>query len=369
MSQRNKKKSSGIPEKFIERLTEMFGVSLSSQIQQTFVERPTTFRVNTIKAERNEVRQILFDLGFKTDNVMWYKDAFILKNKSLRELQETDLYKTGKIYVQSLASMVPPLVLDPQAGERVLDLTAAPGSKTSQIAALVHCEGELVANDVDKVRFQKLQHNLELLGVVGGVVETHLGASLTRGLKTHQGVSANQETHQGASVQQGENNWQLILKNENGVPLAKEYPNYFDRVLLDAPCTAEARIILNQPATYSYWDEKNIKDTAYLQRQLLFSAWQMLKSGGVLVYSTCTFAPEEDELQITKFMDRNKDCDIENIEILNINKLPILKSWNGIEINKKVVKKALRIMPTREVEGFFVIKMRKASCHPKRSEA
>ncbi|HBU07140.1 MAG TPA: hypothetical protein DEB09_03580 [Candidatus Magasanikbacteria bacterium] len=331
----NKKHSHNLPEKFIERLTEMFGVSLCTQIQQTFVERPTTFRVNTIKADKNEIRQALFDLGFKTDNVVWYKDAFILKNKTLRELQDLDLYKQGKIYVQSLASMVPPLVLNPQSGEKVLDLTAAPGSKTSQIAALMFDpdesalggrkpKGELVANDVDKVRFQKLEHNLELLGVIGD-----------------------------------NNNWKLELKNENGVELTKLYPNYFDKILLDAPCTAEARIILDKPTTYGFWQERNIKDTAYLQRKLLFSAWQMLKPGGILVYSTCTFAPEENELQITKFMEQNTNCELLPIELSGVNKLPIVRTWKEREINKEVVKKALRIIPSKEIEGFFMVKMQK----------
>jgi 16S rRNA (cytosine1407-C5)-methyltransferase len=341
MKNRNSKVTK-LPDKFIERLQEIVGVSLCSQIEKTFAERPTTFRINTIKTNRQEVRQFLQDNGFKFEQVLWYKDAFILKNKSQRDLQETDLYQEGKIYLQSLASMVPPLVLDPQVGEKVLDLTAAPGSKTSQIAALMNKQGELVANDINPLRFEKLKYNMELLGV------------------------ANTPRPDGHPSQEGKATWNFILKNENGVALTKEYPEYFDKILLDAPCTAEARIIIGKPATSAYWNERNIKDTAYLQRQLLFSAWQMLKPGGVLVYSTCTFAPEENELQITKFMERNSDCEILPARLANesvaggdIDKLPIIKNWKEIEINKDVIKKALRIMPTKEIEGFFVVRLKK----------
>lgn len=348
---KNKKYSRDLPEKFTECLTEMFGVSLFQQIKQSFVERPTTFRVNKLKAEKNEVRQILFDFGFKTDNVVWYKDAFILKQKSLRELQETDLYQTGKIYVQSLASMVPVLVLDPKPGEKVLDLTAAPGSKTSQIAASMNREGELVANDVDKVRFQKLEHNMALLGVI--VDDQHPPTPLRVG--TCESIL---EDGQREVLSVRGKSWNFTLKNVNGVALSKEYPNYFDKILLDAPCTAEARIIISEPATYGYWNERNIKDTVYVQRKLLFSAWQMLKPGGILVYSTCTFAPEENELQITRFLEEVADCEVLPID-LDVKKLPIVNNWSDKAVNKEVIKKALRLMPTREVEGFFVVKMLK----------
>ena len=158
--------SKQLPDKFSERLTEMFGVSLFREIEKTFVERPTTFRVKAIKTLKHEnIKTYLEDRGFKIRQALWYKDAFVLLNKSKRELTDLDIYNEGKIYIQSLASMIPPLVLDPQPGEKALDLTAAPGSKTSQIAALMGCVGEIVANDNNKIRFFKLKHNMEVLGV------------------------------------------------------------------------------------------------------------------------------------------------------------------------------------------------------------
>lgn len=310
--------SRGLPEKFLERLTDIVGPSLYREIEHTFVERPTTFRVNTIKAKREEIVEYLNSQGFKIRQITWYKDAFVLLNKTKRELCNLDIYENGKIYVQSLASMVPPLVLDPQPGEKILDLTAAPGSKTSEIAALMNQEGELIANDNNKIRFFKLKHNMEVLGV------------------------------------------NAKLRMEHGGALCHEYPEYFDKILLDAPCSAEARFVEGDPKTHGYWKEQKIKEMAYKQWGLLLAAWTALKPGGTMVYSTCTFAPEENELQITKFLERNTDCQILDIQILtDIRRLPIVKEFKNKKVNPEVVKKAMRIMPTKEMEGFFVALLKK----------
>lgn len=318
---KNKKQSHGMPEDFLEKLTQMFGNSVVNQLKSTFVERPTTFRINNLKGKKEQILEILQQHGFKIERVSWNKEAFILKSKTQRELSGLDIYNNGKIYIQSLASMVPPLVLDPKPGEKVLDLTAAPGSKTSQMAALMNKQGELVANDNNEIRFSRLKYNMEILGVASGNF--------------------------------------LKLSLENGVILAQKYPEYFDKILLDAPCSAEARFVDGEPTTFGYWKEKKIKEMASVQRQLLLSAWNALKPGGILVYSTCTFSPEENELQITKFMDRVDDCEVLDISLPDLKRLPILKNWQGQEINKELAKKSFRIMPTKDIEGFFVVKMRK----------
>lgn len=318
---RGKKQSHGVPEDFLEKLTEMFGNSLVNQLKPTFVERSTTFRINTLKGKKEQILEKLQQDGFKIERVPWYKEAFILKSKTQRELTGLDLYNNGEIYLQSLASMVPPLVLKPEPGEKVLDLTAAPGSKTSQIAALMGKQGELVANDSNEIRFSKLKYNMEILGVAG--------------------------------------NDFLKLSLENGVTLAQKYPEYFDKILLDAPCSAEARFIDGEPGTYGYWKEKKVKEMASLQRQLLSSAWKALKPGGILVYSTCTFSPEENELQVTKFLEKVSEVEILDIDSLDLKKMPIIQNWREQKINKEVIKKALRIMPTKDIEGFFVVRMKK----------
>ena len=305
-------------------MSAIFGVSRFREIEKTFVTRPTTFRVNTLKSTASEVLSELSQQGFKVQKVMWLANAYILLNKSKRELTDTRLYTDGKIYIQSLASMVPPIILDPQSGERVLDLTAAPGSKTSQITALMGQHGELVANDKNKVRFFKLKHNMELLGVAD-----------ERG------------------------GWKFTLRMEHGAGLSREYENYFDKILLDAPCSAEARFDTSDPKSFGYWSERKIKEMAYTQRILIRAAWHMLKPGGTLVYSTCTFAPEENEIQIEKFVERTPDAEIVKAEIPQLQVASIAAQAKNIAIRQEIIKNALRIMPTSQIEGFFVVKMRK----------
>ncbi len=329
-----------LPEKFIERASLIFGASRFREIEKTFVGRPTTFRINTLKSTSEEVLPILSQHGFKVQKIGWYPGAFVLLNKSKRELTDLPLYSDGKLYIQSLASMVPPVVLDPKPGERVLDLTAAPGSKTSQITAMMGKKGELVANDKNTVRFFKLKHNMELLGVADD-------PSPTPPL-----------TGEGNAIGSKEG-WRFVLRMEHGAQLSREYENYFDKILLDAPCSAEARFDTTDPKSFGYWSERKIKEMAYTQRILLRAAWHMLKPGGVLVYSTCTFAPEENEVQLQKFIERSPDAELMPIVLSELQAAPIANSFKNISISESIRKNAFRILPNSHIEGFFVAKMRK----------
>ncbi|MEK7644686.1 MAG: RsmB/NOP family class I SAM-dependent RNA methyltransferase [Patescibacteria group bacterium] len=361
------KKVGGLPLKFLERLANITGLSLFHQIAPTFAPRPTTFRVNTIKAEKFRIKEELLSQGFKIREVSWYKDAFILLNKSKRDLTDLPMYEEGKIYLQSLASMVPPLILAPSPGDKVLDLTAAPGSKTSEMAALMNKQGELVANDNNKIRFFKLKHNLEILGVAQTYpVDTDTALSFpcrgesSRQMTLDSRLRGNDRRQLGTyGIAGAVEGWKLKLRLEHGGDLCREYPEYFDKILLDAPCSAEARFIEGDAKTTGYWKENKIKEMAYKQWGLLLAAWSALKPGGTLVYSTCTFAPEENELPITKFLERNKNAEVMPINIPDFKKISPLKEWKGKLISAEVAKNCLRIMPTKEIEGFFVVKIKK----------
>lgn len=334
------KSSGSLPEGFVERLDQMVGPSLATQLTNTFTVRPTTLRLNRIKTpvvvdeygkkQPDQLVHYLQQDGFKLERVPWYTDAYVLRSRTKRELTETPAYVEGKLYIQSLASMVPPLVLAPQAGETVLDLTAAPGSKTSQIAAMMGRKGELVANDNNKVRFFKLKHNMELLGVGDGVVKP------------------------------GETEWKFSLRLEHGADLCREYPNYFDKILLDAPCSAEARFVEGDPKTFGYWSERKIKEMAFKQRSLLFAAWGALKPGGTLVYSTCTFAPEENEVQVARLLERFPDVVVEKIDTILPPALPTLVEWKG-KTFPAALKQTIRLAPTKDIEGFYIAKLKKCA--------
>lgn len=309
-----------IPDQFFERLKKIApNPSEFQAIKSTFVERPTTFRINTIKAEPQETINKLKSQGFKLQKAPWSDITFLLQNKGKKELMKTEEYDQGHIYIQSFASQIPPIVLDPKPNQTILDLTAAPGSKTSQIAALMQLQGHLDAVELNKPRFFKLQHNMQNL--VGDTEFLHVHLS-------------------------------------DGASFAKKHERKYDKILLDAPCSAEARFVSTKPKTFSYWSRHKVKEMQSKQRRLLYAAWQALKPGGALVYSTCTLAPEENEFQIHKMLEKFPDCQVESVQIKGLSKLQPVTKWNDKELNPEV-SKTLRLKPTQDTEGFFVAKLSK----------
>ncbi len=318
-----------LPAAFLERLRRVVPASRWDAIVNTFTQpKPTTFRVNTLKASAPDVRQRLTAHGLLVEPVPWYRDAFLVRRGSLRELQDTALYRSGAIYVQSLSSMLPPLVLDPQPGETVLDLTAAPGSKTTQIACLMRGEGRIVANDNHRIRGYKLRANI---------------------------------------AQQGARNVEVTLRD--GGSFGRQQPEAFDRVLVDAPCSAEGRFLVHEPGSFRYWKPRKIAEMARKQRRLLVSAIQAVRPGGVVVYSTCTFAPEENEAVIdwalttgVRHLSRFERCltpvEVETVALDCPNRLAGLTSWDGAAFHPSLAR-AVRIAPTALMEGFFIARLRK----------
>lgn len=310
-----------LPKLFLERLRKVIPSQKFDTVANFFTElKPTSFRINSIKTSRELIREDLERQGFRLASVPWYANAFILCEGRLRELEKTESYLKGEIYVQNLSSMIPPLVLDPKPGERVLDLTAAPGSKTTQMACLMEGKGQIVANESDQIRCAKLKANVEL---------------------------------------QGAKNVEIMLGY--GESIGRKFPEHFDRVLLDAPCSAEGRFNAREPSSYKYWNLKRTYEAAKLQKKLLFSGLAALKKGGVLVYSTCTFAPEENEGVINEALEKFTDkIEIETINLSIPNKMAGLPAWEGKKFHPSL-KKAIRILPTSEMEGFFIARILKVS--------
>lgn len=276
------------------------------------VDRSTTLRVNTIKYNIQDLMKQFKINNIKFDRVSWYNDGLVLKNKAEKDIQKLDIYNDGCIYIQSLSSMIPPLVLSPKSGEKVLDLTAAPGSKTTQLAALMKNTGEIVANELDTIRFERLKYNIE---------------------------------KQGATIVQ--------TINSRGEKLGEKYPEFFDKVLLDVPCSGEGRFIINEPKTYRDWSIKKVNNLVKLQKKLLTSAYKALKKNGIMVYSTCTINKYENELIL--------DWGIKNLglKIVDIN-LNIKDSIRGDnEKLDKSIDKSMKILPSKSMEGFFIAKLKK----------
>jgi len=309
---------SNLPKQLLERWEEIYSKKEFNRLLDALSKKYfPTFRTNTLKISSAELKKLLEERDFILEKVNWYSDAFILKNKSIRELTETDQYKNGFLYIQNLSSMIPALVLDPQPDEKILDITAAPGSKTTQIATLMHNSGELTANDLSYKRLFKLKENLKNMGVTNTKVLNLPGESF----------------------------W-------------KNLPEYFDKSLVDVPCSMEGRIKVDDPKTYKDWSTKKIKQLSKLQKYLLRSAISATRVGGTIVYSTCTLSPEENEEVIEWAVEKTPSAlSVEPIILPNVPMQKGLTSWRKKKF--KHTANCARIFPNETMEGFFIAKIKK----------
>lgn len=274
--------------------------------------QPRSFRINTLKSNAEDVIEQFKKYDIQIGQVPWYEDAFISEEPDIGSTFE---HFSGKIYMQELVSMLPPIIVkkELEKAKLVLDGCAAPGSKTTQIAAMMQNKSTIVANDISYNRIRALKFNLEKTGVFNTVI-------------------TNKD-----------------LRNFQNMP--------FDLVFLDAPCSSEGTMRKNF-GLFSLWSEKNIKKLAKTQKQLILKAFDLLSPGGVLVYSTCTFGPEENEAVIDHLLNE-RDATMEAIEIANLKLSPTVKDWKGYEFHEEV-KKAVRIWPHHNnTGGFFLAKVRK----------
>lgn len=306
-----------LPVDFINRLTEIIPENnLPSVLQSFCIKKPISIRINTLKITKKEVISVLNNAGIESIEIPWYSDACILSSVSRQTILELPIYTNGQIYIQNLSSMIPALVLNPLQDEKILDLCAAPGSKTTQIAQIMKNTGEILANDNSRQRSYRMQSI----------------------------IASQNVTNTKMLISRGEHLW-------------KKYPNYFDKVLVDVPCTMEGRFNANDPESYRDWTIKKVHMLANLQRQLLRSAYYSVKPGGTIVYSTCTLEPEENEAVIQGLIDQEKEY--VRLEEINIPKLRIsesIKKWKNQTFIKDM-EKVIRIYPDEIMEGFFVAKL------------
>lgn len=281
-------------------------------------EKPTTFRLNPLKATLADVEKDLRKCGLVAEPLRTPPGAFVLKKGSFKKLSESRSYAEGWIYLQSLSSQIPPIVLNPLPGEAVLDLAAAPGGKTCQMAALLGNRGEIVAVEPDGIRFERLKYNVE---------------------------------KQGADV--------VTVLRARGEKLGPEFAERFDKVLIDAPCSSEGTFLAAKRSTFSHWSEDFVLDAAKLQKKLLASALRCTKPGGLVAYSTCALSPEENEGVLHAALTENPGAVTEEIPLKFPFLRPALARWGGVEFAAGV-RRARRIYPSVATEGFFVALLRKA---------
>ncbi len=291
-------------DKFLERYGKLTDIDKFTEI--SLRPLPKTIRVNTLKTTVAEMKKRM-----NLVPIPWCNEGFTTEGHALGNSLEHFL---GYFYMQGAASMIPPVVLDPKPGELVLDMCASPGSKTSQIAAMMENAGLVVANDKEISRLKPLSLNLQRCGVSNALITFMEGR------------------------------WFKDLK--------------FDRVLVDAPCSGIGTI-RKSFKTIEMWNPNISRSMAGVQKKLVSTGLECLKEGGTLVYSTCTLEPEEDEGVIDAVLERNPNVKLEKIS-LDIKRSDPVTEFDGKVYNPEV-KKCLRLWPQdNDTEGFFVAKFRKS---------
>lgn len=296
-------------------IPEFFRELLENQYEQNDVDRilkgltskrKVTIRVNTIKSTVEQIKDELEKHNIRFKGTDWSSDALIIEDTTEQDLQELDIYKNGEIYLQSLSSMLPPIILEPKQDEDILDMCAAPGGKTTQIAAITQNKAHITACEMNSIRAERLKYNLDKQGVTSA----------------------------------------LVMQKD-----AREIDDFFsfDRILLDAPCSGSGTIDVNDEKTFKYFTPKLIEKTTKAQEKLIRKSVKLLKPGHEMVYSTCSILSIENEKIVENIL---KDGKLEIVPIslneqANIEKLPVK------------IPGTLCVCPNELYEGFFIAKLRK----------
>ncbi|MBE6022258.1 MAG: NOL1/NOP2/sun family putative RNA methylase [Cellulosilyticum sp.] len=294
-----------LPVAFEEKMKRLLNEEYEAYLASYDLPKYQGLRVNTLKLGLDEWDKINPFTSLKT--VPWCKEGFYYD--AHEKPAKHPYYFAGLYYIQEPSAMSPGAYLPIEPGDRILDMCAAPGGKSTQLAARMQQEGILVSNDISASRVKALLKNLENFG-----------------------------------------NRTSIVTSENSERLASKWPGYFDKILIDAPCSGEGMFRKNETAIKS-WDTHGIEHCAHLQRIILEDAVTLLKPDGMILYSTCTFSPEENEGMIDEFLKKHPDFKVVPLE-------PVGGIQHGrpefMDSNPEL-RGALRLWPHHlEGEGHFV---------------
>jgi len=306
-----------LSENIFNYLSTLFGEAAAQRYDEYIAGAPEKFiRVNPLKTSIDQVKTILnSNYAISAEKIKEIPNALKIKDDPGSLLGKTIEHISGWYYIQSLSSMLPPLVLDPSEEEVVLDLCAAPGSKTTELGELMNNRGTLISNEIQNDRVRMLVFNIERMNLVNaGVIHS------------------------------------------KGELLSKIYAGYFDKILVDAPCSGLG-IIQKKGEVSDWWSIERAERLGELQLKLLIAAVKMARRGGEIVYSTCTLTVEENEMVLDTVLRKYP------VEVMDI-ELPFeaengITSYKDSNLNPEL-KRAKRILPwVSGSEGFFLIKLRK----------
>ncbi|MBI2651199.1 NOL1/NOP2/sun family putative RNA methylase [Candidatus Woesearchaeota archaeon] len=300
-------------QKFIERYSKLTDFEEFKKFSLSFLRR--SIRVNTLKIPVKELKERLEKI-WALEQIPWCKEGFWIEhvNKERRDIGNLIEHSLGYFYTQEAASMMPPIVLEPREDELILDMAASPGSKTTQIASYMKNKGILIANDYQIERMKPLTINIQRCGITNCII----------------------------TLMQGQ--WFKNLE--------------FDKILLDAPCSGTGTI-RKSLKTLRIWNPYMVKRLAGTQKQLIETAFSSLKENGILVYSTCSLEPEENEAVVNFLINKHENARLEEINLQGIKRSAPILEFEGNKYSKEI-KKCLRIWPQdNDTEGFFVAKIQK----------
>ena len=297
----------GVPAYLAQLLRAQYGEETAERIAQGYAaQRVVTLRANPLKTDAQTVRERLAAQDIETSPVPWYADAMIVRGAREDALTGLDLYERGEIYLQSLSSMIPPLLLGARPGENVLDMAAAPGGKTTQIAALTGNQAMVTACEMNKIRAERLRYNVQ---------------------------------RQGAT--------RVTVMNIDSRNLDDLFS--FDRILLDAPCSGSGTVQLGSPRSKGQFSREFLSRTTKQQEALLHKALRLLRPGCEMIYSTCSVLAQENEEIVSRVL-RKTGALIVPLELAAFDSVPRLSvSIPG----------TLCVAPDELHEGFFVAKIRR----------
>ncbi len=302
-----------LPEFFEPLLAQQYSEADIERIKEGYrAQRNVTLRANALSSSKDEVASELDSAGIAWSGVDWYDDAFVIETARERQIWDLPIYEQGKVYLQSLSSMLPPIILDAHANEDVLDMCAAPGGKTSQIAALTGNRAHLTACEMHAPRADKLEHNLAKLGARNVVV-----------MRTD----------------------------------ARRMDEFFrfDRILVDAPCSGSGTLKTDNPKGLARFTPKLIEKSKKSQRALLSKALTLMKAGSTLVYSTCSILEEENEGIVRDCLSkvrRQGTFEPKPLAFAGMEAIPTLPS---------TLDEAMTVCPTELYEGFFVVRIERTA--------
>ena len=271
----------GVPAYLAQLLRAQYGEETAERIAQGYAaQRVVTLRANPLKTDAQTVRERLAAQDIETSPVPWYADAMIVRGAREDALTGLDLYERGEIYLQSLSSMIPPLLLGAKPGENVLDMAAAPGGKTTQIAALTGNQAMVTACEMNKIRAERLRYNVQ---------------------------------RQGAT--------RVTVMNIDSRNLDDLFS--FDRILLDAPCSGSGTVQLGSPRSKGQFSREFLSRTTKQQEALLHKALRLLRPGCEMIYSTCSVLTQENEEIVSRVL-RKTGAQIVPLELTAFDSVPRL---------------------------------------------